>query len=69
MFAIIRQGNKQYRVSEGDTLRIDLKYKTDILVGGEGEIRRRGNVGNGKDFTLFALNRHSHVKKISEKNA
>ena len=48
MFAIIRQGNKQYRVSEGDTLRIDLmnaengsSFETDqvLAVGGEGEMK------------------------------
>ena len=48
MFAIIRQGNKQYRVSEGDTLRIDLlnaengsSFETDqvLTVGGEGEMK------------------------------
>ena len=45
MFAIIRQGNKQYRVSEGDTLRIDLmnaengsSFETDqVLAIGEKE--------------------------------
>ena len=48
MFAIIRQGNKQYRVSEGDTLRIELMnaengsvFETDqvLAVGVEGEMK------------------------------
>ena len=48
MFAIIRQGNKQYRVSEGDTLRIDLmnaengsSFETDhvLAVVGEGDMK------------------------------
>ena len=54
MFAIIRQGNKQYRVSEGDTLRIDLmnaengsSFETDqvLAVGGEGEMKNRPTTG------------------------
>ncbi len=48
MFAIIRQGNKQYRVTEGDTLQLDrmnlesgASFETDqvLALGGDGEMK------------------------------
>ena len=48
MYAIIKTGGKQYRVSEGQTLRVEkldgekgdsVRLDTVLLVGGEGETR------------------------------
>jgi large subunit ribosomal protein L21 len=48
MFAIIRQGNKQYRVTEGDTVQLDLmdlengaSFETDqiLALGGDGDMK------------------------------
>jgi len=48
MYAIIKTGGKQYRVSEGQTLRVEkldgekgdsVRLDTVLLIGGEGETR------------------------------
>lgn len=49
MYAVIRTGGKQYRVSEGDTLRVE---KLDAEEGSEIRFDEVLMVGEGADVTL-----------------
>jgi ribosomal protein L27 len=59
MYAVLVTGGKQYRVMEGETLRVEL---LDEHEAGNIIVRQRGTqfhpgsgVGLGRDHTLFAL--------------
>ena len=49
MYAVIKTGGKQYRVSEGDTLKIE---KLDVEAGENVEFDQVLAVGDGEDLTL-----------------
>lgn len=51
MYAVIKTGGKQYRVSEGDTLRVE---KLDAAAGDSIEFDQVLMVGEGKDVKIGA---------------
>ncbi|WP_211824595.1 50S ribosomal protein L21 [Kistimonas asteriae] len=51
MYAVIKTGGKQYRVAEGDTLKIE---KLDIATGETVEFDQVLMIGNGDDVKLGA---------------
>ena len=51
MYAVIKTGGKQYRVSEGDTLRVE---KLDAVAGDSIEFDQVLMVGEGKDVKIGA---------------
>jgi len=72
MYAIIKTGGKQYRVSEGQNLRVEkidaeagenIRLGDVLLIGGEGETRIGQPLveGAGVDATIV---RHGRGKKI-----
>ncbi len=51
MYAVIKTGGKQYRVSQGDTLRVE---KLPVEVGGNVELDQVLMVANGDDIKIGA---------------
>lgn len=49
MYAVIQTGGKQYRVAEGDTLRVE---KLDVEEGGQVDIEKVLLVGEGEDVKV-----------------
>ena len=64
MYAIIEEGGRQFRVTGGDTIRIDREVKDDektvtfdrvLLVGGEGEPRVGAPIVSGATVTADVI--------------
>ena len=49
MYAVVVTGGKQYRVEEGQTLKVE---KLEVATGGAGEIERILLIGNGDDVKI-----------------
>ncbi|MEK7679476.1 MAG: 50S ribosomal protein L21 [Deltaproteobacteria bacterium] len=72
MYAVIKTGGKQYRVTEGDTLRVEklLGEKgtsielTDVLAVGEGENMKVGNPIVEGATVVAAIIGHGKAKKV-----
>ena len=72
MYAVIRTGGKQYRVTAGDKLKIE-KLPADVgsevtleqvLALGEGDSLKVGApLGVGEKISIFKLRRRKHYKK------
>ncbi len=72
MYAIIKTGGKQYRVSEGQTLRVEhlggdpgdaVKLDSVLLVGGDGQTRIGTPTVSGASVEATIV-RHARAKKI-----
>jgi large subunit ribosomal protein L21 len=73
MYAVIKTGGKQYRVAEGETLRVE---KLDVEQGGSVDFDQVLMVGNGDDIKIGApvlagsnvsaeIVRHGKSKKVT----
>ena len=73
MYAVIKTGGKQYRVAEGDTLRVE---KLDVAQGESVDFDQVLMVGNGDDIKIGApvlaggsvsaeIMRHGKSKKVT----
>lgn len=73
MYAIIRSGNKQYRVEKGDRIEVErLPHKagdeiqlTDVLLVADGEQHKVGQLLSGAAVTARVLGEHQGRKVIS----
>jgi len=72
MYAIIQTGGKQYRVSEGDRIRVELldkavkeavSFDRVLLVGGEGELKVGTPVLQGASVAATVIT-HDRRKKV-----
>lgn len=72
MYAIIRTGGKQYRVTEGDVIWVEklpyaegdkVKFEEVLLVGGDGEIKTGTPVIDGASVDATVL-KNGKAKKI-----